>query len=757
MIRGLLLALILGLLPVAAAAQTATLRAGEHRGFTRLVLTLPAPSNWRFGRTPDGYELRFEGASPRLDLSAVFDRIPRDRLMSVWSDPATGALRLGLRCACHGVAFAARPAVVVIDLRDGPPPPGSGFERAIDAPDGPALPPLNARATPRPRARPRDFAPPAASPPAYDWLATPALTPPPVPAPVAPMLPDAAAADLRAAIVDQIARAASSGIVDPAVRIARPAAPPVGGDAAATADAGAAAPVMDTGPGLIATPEGSSPAPTAGDGRDCVPDARLAFLASPDRGAGPVWDALPPEPDDIDAAAALRLAEAFLARGFGAEATAIAAAFDLPDADRALIAALAAAVDDTPAPAASPLAGMQTCDGDAALWALLTMAPPTPGAPVAGTAVQRTILALPPALRATVGPRAAERLLAAGQDSAARAVRDAVARATDDPAAVGLVDAGLALREGARERAEAGLRTLSDTSGEAGARALAQLADSMVDRGAVPDEATALALAAAERTARGTAAGIEIARALARTAAARGDFAEAFAVAAGAGGDAAGAVWAILAARGGDEAVIRHAVGDGPQPALPIGTRRAVADRLLDLGLADTAAVWLLPPAAPVPPPEDAIRLARSALLRGDARDALRVLAGAADAEAAALRAAARDRLGDAAGAAEAWLAAGQPDRAARTAWRARDWALAAAIGADHAGALPEAAGDLIAAVAPPPAGSGAAPGDVAGQPGLQAPAAAAPVTLAGAAERLAEAERLRGRIDELFAAFPAP
>ena len=76
------------------------------------------------------------------------------RLGAVWVDPVSGWLRLGVPCACHAVAYAFRPGIVVIDIRNGPPPTGSGFENAIDRVATGPLPPLADRAVPRPRKRP---------------------------------------------------------------------------------------------------------------------------------------------------------------------------------------------------------------------------------------------------------------------------------------------------------------------------------------------------------------------------------------------------------------------------------------------------------------------------------------------------------------------------------------------------------------------------------------------------------------------------
>ena len=126
MIRFLLLIwLAVAALPAEAAPVKVT--TGAHQGFTRLVMEFGAPVNWSVGRTEAGYALKIEGQTPGYDLSQVFQLIGRERLAAIWSDPASGELRISIGCACHAIPFEFRPGIVVIDLRDGPPPSGSSF------------------------------------------------------------------------------------------------------------------------------------------------------------------------------------------------------------------------------------------------------------------------------------------------------------------------------------------------------------------------------------------------------------------------------------------------------------------------------------------------------------------------------------------------------------------------------------------------------------------------------------------------------
>ena len=96
---------------------------------------------------------------------------------------------------------------------------------------------------------------------------------------------------------------------------------------------------------------------------------------------------------------------------------------------------------------------------------------------------------------------------------------------------------------------------------------------------------------------------------------------------------------------------------------------------MLELGFADTAALWLSAVEAP-----DSLLQARVELSQGNERGALRSLAGRDEPEAQALRLTALRRLDDSAAAAAALLSAGQTDEATLVLARAQSWtALAAA------------------------------------------------------------------------------
>jgi hypothetical protein len=207
--RALLLVLVM--LAGAARAETVTVTSGEHDGFSRVVVDLAEATPWQMGRTSDGYVLRFAREGIRYDLTQVFRTIPRTRLAAIWADPASGDLRFGIGCACHAMPFEFRDNVIVVDIKDGPPPPGSSFEQALD---GRAMPKLAARDTRRPRARPE-----TAMPPGFNWTR---LRTDPATEVVA--LPAADLDSMRDTLLRQMSRGAAQGLVNMTLPPDRPAA-----------------------------------------------------------------------------------------------------------------------------------------------------------------------------------------------------------------------------------------------------------------------------------------------------------------------------------------------------------------------------------------------------------------------------------------------------------------------------------------------------------------------------------------------------
>lgn len=142
MMRGLipLMAMVVVAAAVPAGAETVRVQTGEHPGFTRVVVQLARPTAWTVGRTAIGYGLRLGRSDVRLDLTRVFDLIPRTRIAAMTTGTTGTVLEMTTPCQCHLVAFEDRPGLLVFDVRDGLPSPVSRFETALDLPPGPKGP-----------------------------------------------------------------------------------------------------------------------------------------------------------------------------------------------------------------------------------------------------------------------------------------------------------------------------------------------------------------------------------------------------------------------------------------------------------------------------------------------------------------------------------------------------------------------------------------------------------------------------------------
>lgn len=667
--------LVTSFIAAAVPAQTITVQSGEHEGFTRLVLEIGTPANWALGRTGDGYELRLDRAGTRYDLSQVYKLIPRDRLAAIWVDPETGSLRLGIGCACHAIPFEFRPNVIVVDLRDGPPPKGSSFENTLD---GSGLPQLVERRTMRPRTRPGRVVP------AYDWRAV-ARMPTPASGGVTvavPMLPPAVdLAPLRDTLLRQMSQGAAKGIVD----LTRP---PQRHDAPTVAETPDFLPLkqMRIGEdlGLAAGTLRPLPETLTAAGADCLADGRLDIatwgkdLPVAEQMAAALTG-LTGEFDRLDAAAVSRAVRFYLYLGFGAEARQLLRDLNIAPEDKAIWQTMASILDEENPPA-GPFDAMMVCDTAAALWAVLARPQLSAGDALHKTAILRSFSALPLHLRRHLGPLLAARFFERGDSGTARAVRDAILRAPGDPGPqVRLMEAELDLALGNRDAADQALQALAAEGGPGAVEALIAHAETLFERGEPVDMQTVTALAALAFEHRGSKLEPALQRAHLLALAAAGDFDSAFrqrAIAPQAEPD----LWRILANQGADSALLAHAVlpqASSP-PEVPLATRRKLAERLVALGFAEPALHWLAEILAPdaKATAEDRLLAARAQMNRLDTREALRLVAGMSGPEADGLRAKAQVRLGDLTGATELFAALGDGSAEQRTARQARAWPL---------------------------------------------------------------------------------
>lgn len=631
-------------------AETVTVMSGEHRGFSRLALSLEVQRSWQLGRDGDGYVLRLDGPAVEIDPDRIFSRIARRRIAAV-AIPRPGELHIDLACNCHANAFEERPGLLVVDILDGPPGPGARFEAAL--PSVTVLP-MTARGVS------------AADDNAIYWRN---VLGDDAPAAGTGLEPNIALSLARDELLSRLARAAAQGLVEMDDKAAEewpsPGSPLLHVQTVLDRDLGAA--------------RRDDPPPAAA----CIADDRVAvggwagdapFSAQ----IGPARSALLGEFDRPDRAAVTRLVRLYLSYGMGAEARALIGAFPEAVGDRQLLLALAAIMEGLPQQAPRGIfAGQVLCEGKVALWALL--ADPAPGLlrDIARGAILRGLPDLPPDLRRQIGPELLRRLLERGDNEAAQAVATAMARVRNDPPGPAELLADARLDSATGREAPAALARLAESDDPEAPEALLMLIDARLSKGQPvgPDLVEAAGSLAFERRASALAPRLSRAHilALGSTGAFEAAYAEFDRLPANARlPGLQGELLEQLAATGSDEGFLRHVLRNGGIPAdVASDVATSVARRLLDLGFPAEARPLLMRPGMAEGQP---LLVARAALADGDPRAALQSLAGQSGPEAEGVRAMALGALGEFASAGRAWQAAGNAEAAQRAAWRAGEW-----------------------------------------------------------------------------------
>ncbi len=717
-------------------AEVVRVQSGEHPGFTRIALVLASESAWNVGRTDNGYGLDLGRDDISLDLSDAFELIQRQRIRDLAWDGEKGRLAISSECACHAQAFQIGSRIVVVDITDGPAPPGHPFEARLDSPAAETA----TAAAPAPGPEPTEVAAEALPPllseelrRRYDRRATlPALDrprDPPQPAVAAREAPeptDAFAeaeqrrriAEIEAELLKQLARAGSQGMVEPN--------PEYGGS-----DGGVSQPDPSTPPSnhpgenvdAITGVDRAAPdaPPPAEDAREaCVPPAAFDFLvaepeAEPHKMISTARQVLVREFDAPDRVAAAALARSYLYLGFGAEARQVVDGFlsDAPEAP--LYRSLAAGLDDTPERAGPALTGQVGCPGPASFWAMLVG--PVPSAVTEDTrrAVAATASDLPLHLRRHLVPRLAQRLLARGHEDLAATLRDALSR-VEGSHGTGFQMLQAALAEqgdigaggdgspspGSRAAAEELFEEVAESNDAEAPEALVELIRLANARGnPLPPDRMELAEALIFEH-RDTPLARTLLAALAPAYARDGAFDTAFghlaraaALPAGEAPDpvpeARDTVAALLAATASDEVFLRR-LFDPAQAALgaevTAPTAFVLAERLLKLGFPEQALAQ-----SESLPPEPAYRLMRVRALMALGRNerALASLAGLQGPESDALRGELLARLGEHERAHVLSRVAGDEDAARRAAWASGDAEAIRASGSETEAGFTEA------------------------------------------------------------------
>lgn len=571
------LALLLGFLlwAGAAPAQTVEVRAGEHGSFTRLVLQDAGGTGWSLVAAPGGFDLRGPGEA-RFDVARTFDRIPRDRIAAATPRDG-GRLALSVTCNCHARSFRAPGVGFVVDVVDGPAPPG-------------ALSP--GRSTP---VLPLQGEVPV--------LALPALVPPAVPllfrpsGQVAPAVRTEEAERIlrtEGEILEGLAEAASRGLLDlaPGAEVVLQGTVPQASGVDLT-EAGRPGLAFRTG---AAT---QKPAALASGGATCLAEEDFdiaAWVGSGDFGAEIAARTadLTDGRDRLQPEAAEALARAYLAFGFGREAAVALKVDGRSSRGRDILHALARLIDGEPAPSGA-FQDQGGCLGPVTLWRALARGT------IQGTdereriAMSLSLRALPEAARDAVALRLANLFLDAGDAAGARTIA-----AQGDPTGTEalIAQADIAKETEGPATALAELTALARSDSRITPKAMADLLDLSVAEGR-PVEEDLLELARALRAEQEgePARALLLAEARALTAAGRYDealdlFDRERALHHGEDIDAALTATAEALTQGLEDAPFLELALSGLPADLPPTARESLAGRLSALGFPDEA--WAL-------------------------------------------------------------------------------------------------------------------------------------------------------------------
>lgn len=697
-----LMLVLLAAFAAPAAAQTVRVTSGEHEGFTRLVADFGRPVDWQLGRDADGYRLRVQDRKATFDLTEAFALIGKSRLASLDASAAGGDLKIGMACACHAIPFEFRPGVVVIDLKDGPPPKDSFFEAellsddASETVDNTATPPPSGTAT-------------------YDWTRVTLDSMRNVPSPAVPeqvetvpadkfalQPPDPGLQPLRDNLVQQLAIGASQGMIEFNDELPK--------QTLNDAEYPSAQIRVGPAPTKVGTAPKTVPDDLGSQGAICIDDAMLDLTSWGDETIPPMTQvselraSLSREFDIADTETLTKSVRLLLFLGFGAEARQEIAAFDLQSDDAEILRALSFLVDDDPQ-GSQLFRGQAACGGRAALWAFLSDDTLHKGDTVNDGAIRLAFSALPMHLRKLLGPRLADRFLEFGNTSAARALNDAIGRAQGDPDnKVSLMEAELELGLGSAQDAETLVTEVLADPGQEQQQALISLTASRVAQGLPIESDVVTALETYVSESKGTDMEVRLREALMLAQAASGDFSSAFNALADFP-ERTDLVWGLLTKLASDEVFLTEAVleAEAPHPKLRKETVEAIAGRLAEHGLGPAAARWLADVQAPDPHLASEI-----ALQNRDARGALSAVGPGEDEISTQTRLRALDMLGDYAQLATLHAANGNAAAATVSLAKVQDWqglakkeegawqTLAAELTAPPEVTDPTATGDLV-------------------------------------------------------------
>lgn len=447
------------LLASSAVAQNASIRAGEHDRFSRLVITIPKEAEWDVGRMDDGFGLQIAGVS-NYETESVFERIPKDRISDLKQSRGTDLLFIASDCRCYVDAFLWQPDKLVVDIRDGVAPESSSFNELLGSPTSSMdLPIITVQ---RPIAR-----------------SVPAITSKTQPDPSTLLA-------LEQVLIEGIARGTAQGLLKPSEK-----APLQGVDIIG-------AHISQNRLGLFTTTSidrQATPVTVHAD-QVCLPaghfdipswGGELSFHHHIARLRGAIIG----EFDRTNAVAIEQLAEGFLYYGFGREARNVLMIDAEKSLKRSVLTEIAIIMDGNETSGVFQL--QANCDSPAALWGLLA-SPEHKLSSVDRNAVLRAFKALPFHLKAHLGPMLSGKFLLQDDLAAAEIALAASSVGVKNTIDVAIAKTELQSASGDTERAVEALETIASSDNRMTPGALIDYFSLAIDTGsAIDPEAIALA------------------------------------------------------------------------------------------------------------------------------------------------------------------------------------------------------------------------------------------------------------------------
>lgn len=409
--RSLVLAIISLLFCTLASAQTAVVRTGEHEGFTRIVVPVPDVLKWNVRNLERSLVLSVQSKKLQFDVSSVFDRISRSRVLEI-SQPVPGAdLVVRLACDCEVSSFRASRSLIAIDVAS----------PTKKDPKGELAMPVvfeKTSATQFERSSNSDETGSAGDPGRDLQTRDDVQVPHHVTFTVTKqrLVEQLDRASQQGVLVFDEAKADSSDKIENFVKTHTPADIYSQVSAVTVLDQGLRTSVQDTGNSYLT---------------ECISDNTVNLLEWSD--GSPFFEQLQVlrtdlygEFDNKNGDVMSSLAKLYLYYGFGGEAEQVVHLMEDPSLNGDLLIAISRILDGSPKPERSPLEGQQHCSGRVALWS--TLSERRLSGDVNLNAVQRAFSSLPSHLRFHLGARLTKIMVDGGRPDVGQSIIDSAVR-----------------------------------------------------------------------------------------------------------------------------------------------------------------------------------------------------------------------------------------------------------------------------------------------------------------------------------------